>query len=64
MCRQHRQWNFRSLLALVGIRDRDDIFKSLELDKSEWVENICKGETSIKEFLASIDESIKESNRC
>ena len=28
------------------------------------MESISKGETSIKEFLASVDESIKESNRC
>ena len=27
------------------------------------MENISKGETSIKEFLALVDESIKESNR-
>ena len=42
----------------------DDIFESLELDKGEWVESISKGETSIKIFLALVDESIKESNRC
>ena len=42
----------------------DDIFEPLELDKGEWVENISKGETSIKEFLASVDESINERNRC
>ena len=42
----------------------DDIFESLELDKGEWVESISKGEASIKEFLALVDESIKESNRC
>ena len=44
----------------------DDIFESLELDKGEWVESISKGETSIKEFLALVDENIKEylSNRC
>ena len=29
---------------------------------SAWVESISKGETSIKEFLALVDESIKESN--
>ena len=42
----------------------DDIFESLELDKGEWVESISKGETSIKEFLAFVDKSIKESNIC
>ena len=35
----------------------DDIFESLELDKGKWIENISKGETSIKEFLASVDDS-------
>ena len=28
------------------------------------MESISKGETSIKKFLALVDESIKESNRC
>ena len=28
------------------------------------MENISKGETSIKEFLAPVDKSIKEINRC
>ena len=42
----------------------DDIFESLELDKGEGAENISKGETSIKDFLALGGESIKESNRC
>ena len=37
----------------------DDIFESLEFDKGECVESISKGETSIKEFLALVDESIK-----
>ena len=35
------------------------IFESLELDKGEWVESISKGETSIKVFLALVDESIQ-----
>ena len=52
--RQHEVWK-----RLV-----DDIFESIELDKGEWVENISKDETSIKEFLALVDESIKENNRC
>ena len=42
----------------------DDIFESLELNKGEWVESISKGETSIKLFLALVDESINERNRC
>ena len=28
------------------------------------MESISKGETSIKEFLVAVDESIKENNRC
>ena len=31
---------------------------------SGWKLSISKGETSIKEFLALVDESIKKSNRC
>ena len=42
----------------------DDIFELLELDKGEWVEDISKGVSSIKEFLASVDESIKERDGC
>ena len=37
----------------------DGIFEFLELDKGEWVENISNSETSIKEFLALVDESRK-----
>ena len=48
----------------VWKRLEDDIFESLELDKGEWVENINEGDTSIEEFLASVEESIKERNRC
>ena len=46
----------------VWKRVADDIFESLELDKGVWVESISQSETSIKEFLALVDESIKESN--
>ena len=42
----------------------DDIIESLELDKGEWVESISKDETSIKEFLALVDESIKRKVIC
>ena len=60
------EWNIKprpGRQRKVWKRVVDDIFESLELDKGEWVENISKCETSIKEFLASVDESIKESNR-
>ena len=61
------EWNIKPRSGRqrkVWKRVVDDIFESLELDKGEWVESISKGETSIKEFLALVDESIKESNRC
>ena len=61
------EWNIKprpGRQRKVWKRVVDDIFESLKLDKGEWVESISKGETSIKEFLALVDESIKESNRC
>ena len=61
------EWNIKprpGRQRKVWKRVVDDIFESLELDKGEWVESISKGETSIKEILALVDESIKESNRC
>ena len=61
------EWNIKARpgrQCKVWKRVVDDIFESLELDKGEWVESISKGETSIKEFLALVDKSIKESNRC
>ena len=44
----------------LGLRLVPRYFESLELDKGEWVESISKGETSIKEFLALVDESIRK----
>ena len=46
-----QEWNIKSRLGQqrkVWKRLVDDIFESLELDKSEWVEDINKGEISIK----------------
>ena len=60
------EWNIKprpGRQRKVWKRVVDDILESLELDKGEWVESISKGEASIKEFLALVDESIKESNR-
>ena len=61
------EWNIKprpGRQCKVWKRVVNDIFESLKLDKGEWVESISKGETSIKEFLALVDESIKENNRC
>ena len=38
--------------------------ESLELDKSDWAKDFSKGVSSIKVFLASVDEIIKERKRC
>ena len=56
------EWNIKppGWQRKVWKRLVDDIFESLDLDKGEWVENISKGVTSIKVFLTSVDESIKE----
>ena len=38
----------------------DDLFASLDLDKSEWLEEIKRGECSLESFLACAGESISE----
>ena len=38
----------------------DDLFVALNLDKLEWIEDIQKGDSSLKAFLACVDESISE----
>ena len=66
-CRFQEEWNIKprpGRQLKVWQKVVDDIFESLEFDKGEWVESISKDETSIKEFLALVEESIKESNRC
>ena len=49
------EWNIKprpSQQCKVWKRLDDDTFESLELDKGEWVENISKGETLIKEIFS------------
>ena len=48
--RQRKSWS----------RIVDDLFSSLGLDKAEWVEDIQKGECSLKGFLSVVGESIDE----
>ena len=48
--RQRKSWS----------RVVDDLFSSLDLDKAEWVEDIQKGECSLKGFLSVVGESIDE----
>ena len=60
------EWNIKprpGRQRKVSKRLVDDIFESLELDKGEWVEDITKDVSSTKEFLASVDESVKERDR-
>ena len=57
------EWNIKLRTGRqrkVWKREVDDIFESIKLDKGEWVESISKGETSIKEWLALVDESSKK----
>ena len=38
----------------------DDLFKSLDIDKSEWLEDIKHGESSSASFMASVEECLSE----
>ena len=38
----------------------DDLFKSLDIDKSEWLEDIKDGDSSSASFMASVEECISE----
>ena len=38
----------------------DDLFKSLYIDKSEWLEDIKHGDCSSASFMASVEECICE----
>ena len=38
----------------------DDLFKSLDIDKSEWLEDIKHGDSSSASFMACVEECIRE----
>ena len=38
----------------------DDLFKSLDIDKGEWLEDIERGDSSSVSFLACVEECISE----
>ena len=38
----------------------DDLFKSLDIDKGEWLEDIERGYSSSASFLACVEECISE----
>ena len=36
----------------------DDLFKSLDIDKSEWLEDIKHGDSSSASFMTSVERSV------
>ena len=44
----------------------DDLFKCLDIDKGEWLEDIKHGDSSSVSFMTCVEECIseRESNRC
>ena len=38
----------------------DDLFKSLDIDKGEWLEDIERGDSSSVSFFAFVEECISE----
>ena len=40
----------------------DDLFKSLDIDKSEWLEDIKHGDSSSASFMACVLVKEKEAN--
>ena len=41
-------------------RMMDDLFKSLDLDKDEWLDDIEHGDSSSASFLVCVEECISE----
>ena len=64
VCNVLRQWQSRSSLLIEStdsmIRMVDNLFKSLDIDKSEWLEDIERGDSSSASFLACVEECISE----
>ena len=38
----------------------DDLFKSLDIDKGEWLEGIKHGDSSSASFMVCVEECIRE----
>ena len=47
----------------VWSRMADDLFKYLDIDKGEWLEDIKRGDSSSTSFLACVEECISERER-
>ena len=59
----NQEWNIkprRGRQRKVWSRMVDDLFKSLDIDKGEWLEDIECGDSSSASFLACVEECISE----
>ena len=59
----NQEWNIkprRGRQRKVWSRMVDDLFKSLEIDKGEWLEDIERGDSSSTSFFACVVECISE----
>ena len=59
----NQEWNIkphRRRKRKVWRRMVDDLFKSLYIDKGEWLEDIERGDSSSASFLACVEECISE----
>ena len=59
----NQEWNIkprRGRQRKVWSRMVDDLFKSLDIDKSEWLEDIKHGDRSSASFMACVEECISE----
>ena len=59
----NQKWNIkprRGRQRKVWSRMVDDLFKSLDIDKSKWLEDIKHGDSSSASFMASVEECISE----
>ena len=57
----NQEWNIkprRGRQRKVWSRMVDDLFKSLDIDKGEWLEDIERGDSSSASFLACVEECI------
>ena len=59
----NQEWNIkprRGRQRKVWSRMVDDLFKSLDIDNGEWLEDIERGNSSSASFLACVEECISE----
>ena len=59
----NQEWNIkprRGRQRKVWSRMVDDLFKSLDIDRGEWLEDIERGDSSSASFLACVEECISE----